>query len=133
MKRVFHHYEKWEEYHSGMWRNVPTNERDYFAQNVRAIITNPVSFRASMMRAIEEWPISCEHNLTAGRGINRSAWLWHAGACIATSASEDITRSVWHQITKEQQSIADSIAAECVMEWERKYLSGGQSVVQPLA
>lgn len=122
MKRVFHHYERWEEYHNGMWRTVPSEQVEIFATSVQAIITNPDSFRAACMRAVNEWPISCEHNLTAGRGINRSAWLWHAGACIATSASEAITRMVWHRISKDIQSVADSIAAECVVEWEKEYL-----------
>lgn len=119
--RVFHHYEKWEEYRWGMWRIVTGEEREPYFHSVRRILESPYLFRCSLYSAWTRWPISCEVNLT-NRSMNRAAWLWHAGACVVTGAPEDITRSAWPSITQEQRVEADRIAWEVVEEWEEGYL-----------
>lgn len=122
IRQVYHHWEKWEE--TPMWRRTPADERQARFDTARAIVVDRQAFRACLLRAVEEWPISCEHNLT-DLTLNRAAWLWHAASYIATGASEEVTRSVWGTLTNEQRRVADAIAWEVVAEWESARMLGG--------
>lgn len=73
-----------------------------------------------MYRAIEEWPNSCEVNLTS-RANNRQAWLGHAACCIAIECPEEPTRAAWWTLTQAQRDAGDEAAAEVIREWERRY------------
>lgn len=121
LTRVYCHYEQWEEYRWGMWRIIDSEERAKLAPKVIDILVRPELFRASLYSALMRWPMSVAVNCT-NRSMNRAAWLWHAGACIATGAPEDVTRSVWMQITDAQRAEADRTALDVVHEWEHEYL-----------
>lgn len=121
LTRVFRHYELWEEFHHGMWRKIAAEDRRGYFDAARALILQPEAFRECMRRVLREWPVSCEVNLTS-MSTNRPAWLWHAGACLATAAPEDVVRSVWPTLTDDEREAADRIAAEVVAEWERSYV-----------
>ena len=73
-----------------------------------------------MMKAVNDWPISCEVNLTAS-SINQRAWLGHAGCCIAAGSPEDCTRLGWHMLTEEEQDKANAAADRAIEEWARRY------------
>jgi len=120
MKRVFYPYHLWEEYKSGMWRICPTSEKDHFAEQSAALMRETSSFKESMQKALTDWPISCEKNLSA-RCMNRRAWLGHAGCCIATGSPEEATRQGWHYLTEEEQIDANRVADEVIAEWEATY------------
>jgi hypothetical protein len=109
--RIYHHYEKLEEYHAGMWRRVSGEKRKEHIANAADLMKAPADFRDAMMRAIDEWPMSCEANLTA-EVVNRIAWLGHAGCCIVANAPEDCTRSAWHTLDRFEQDVANKMADE---------------------
>ena len=80
---------------------------------------DPVAFEAAMMRAIWEWPLSCEAALTTP-SLNRRAFMGHAGCCIATGSPEDLTRLAWHRLDKEQQDAANAAADRAIEAWEKR-------------
>jgi hypothetical protein len=123
LKRVYHHYERLEEFMCGMWRIVTTTEkRRPYRDAAAALMRDPEAFKAAMLRAVHEWTFSCEHNLTS-MASNRIAWLGHAGTCLATSAPEDITREAWWTLTPSEQDEANRVAAEALAVWERQYIA----------
>lgn len=111
--RVFHPYHKLEEFHAGMWRIVRgVARKDYIAASAE-LMKSPHDFKDAMLRALDEWPISCEANLTA-ESVNRIAWLGHAGCCIATGSPEEATRVGWHTLEPDEQDEANRVADEVV-------------------
>lgn len=121
MKRLYHHYEKWEEISCGMWRNVPIPERQALHDGAAALMKDADAFFSAMQRATKEWTYSCQHHLTGG--FNRQAWIGHAGCCLAVGSPEDITRLAWHTLTKDEQDRANAAADRAIAEWERRHLS----------
>jgi hypothetical protein len=123
MKRVYHHYEKWEETHAGMWRRPTGAERQEWIGKVAAFMADTDKFKAAMLRAIKEWPISCEANFTCS-SVNKQAWLGHAACCIAIGCPEEPTRSAWWTLSQELRDAADAAAAEVIMIWQADYIGG---------
>lgn len=120
MRRVYHHYEKWEETKAGLWRRPTGEERQALIANCAVFMADTSAFRRAMERAIEEWPISCEANFTT-KSINRQAWLGHAACCIAIGCPEEPTRAAWWKLTQMQRDLADEAAAEVIKIWEQRY------------
>jgi hypothetical protein len=120
VKRVYHHYERLEEFRDGMWRNVRGDERWPLVNAAAALMRDAPAFKTAMLRAVREWPVSCEHNLTAS-SVNRIAWLGHAGCCLAAQSPEDLTRLAWHTLNQAEQDEANRVAAEALNEWESAY------------
>ena len=119
-ERIYHHYEQLEEYKRGMWRIVRGEDRKKYAEKAAALMRNPRAFKDAMRKAVAEWPLSCEHNLSAV-DTNRLAWLGHAGCCNTVGSSEENTRIGWHMLSPWEQSEANRVAQEVVEEWEAQH------------
>ena len=119
-ERVWRHYSEWEETHAGLWRRVAGMERDELINKCSVFMADTSRFKAGMLRAIDEWPVSCEVNFTTP-SLNRQAWLGHAACCIAIGCPEEPTRAAWWTLTQEQRDAGDEAAAETIKEWERRY------------
>jgi len=116
MDREYFHYEDLEEWHGGMWAIVRGKQRTTNAENAANLMRNPVAFESAMMQALEEWPNSCKHNLTAEE-TNRLAWLGHAGCMIGVQSPEENTRLGWHMLNKKEQDIANKTAKKVLHSW----------------
>lgn len=73
-----------------------------------------------MIRVADEWPSSCEQNLTK-RDTNRKAWIGHAAVAMAIQCPEDIVRQAWGFLTEAQQELANQKAQEAIEYWEQKH------------
>lgn len=119
--RVYFHYEDLEEFRCGMWRIVRGEQRTTNARNAANLMRDSAAFSAAMRRAIREWPNSCVHNLTAD-GVNKLAWLGHAGNCIGVGSPEENTRIGWHMLTPAEQDEANRTAQQVLDEWTATYV-----------
>jgi|JI9StandDraft_1071089.scaffolds.fasta_scaffold17493_4 hypothetical protein len=121
MRRVYRHYTDMEEYRpDGMWRNVAGQEqRQAYIDAASTLMADPVRFKDAMLRAIEEWPNSCEVAMTTP-SLNHLAWFGHAGCCIATGSPEDCTRLAWHTLDEYEQAAANDVASQVIAEWRRR-------------
>jgi hypothetical protein len=120
LKRVYYSFEKWEDYQFGMWRKIPFSQEPIFLEAAIRFTGDAELYGKYMIRAINEWPNGCEHNLTCV-GMNRQAWIGHAATCIALTSPEYITRLAWHQLTQEQQDLANAQADIAIKIWEDNY------------
>jgi hypothetical protein len=108
-----------EEYKTNMWKQIPVEQRESKVIQSRDLMLDFELFKASMIKAVDEWPYSCEANLSASV-INHQAWLGHAGCAINHDAPEDLTRQAWSMLTKEQQDLANKAANEAKEYWVSK-------------
>lgn len=121
IKRVFHRWEKCEEYKTNMWRAVPPEDRDDYVAKSRQLMLDCDAFELAMRKAVDEWPFSCEAALSAST-MNHQAWIGHAGCAIAHNAPEDLTRQAWRTLTKEQQDAANAAADRVIAYWRENYI-----------
>jgi hypothetical protein len=115
--RVYHHYEKWEEYPGGLWKKILGPDRDASVEKAVAFTGDAQLYGKWMMKVLIAWPISCEHNLSCS-SMNRQAWIGHAACCLAIGCPEDVTREAWHRLTDEQRSDANAMADAAISTWE---------------
>jgi hypothetical protein len=120
MKRKYHPFNIWEENKFGLWKMMCGKEKEEMLQKAIKFTGDHLLYGSFMLRAVKEWPISCEHNLSAS-SMNRQAWIGHAACCIALGCPESITREAWHFLTKEQQDLANLQADNAIKIWEEKY------------
>ncbi len=119
--RVYHPYSEWEEYHFGMWSDVAAADRERLFLRTVAFMADTSRYGAAMFRVVDEWPISCEHNLTC-LGMNRQAWIGHAAAALELGSPESITREAWHHLSDAQRLAANAEAARAIGTWESAYV-----------
>lgn len=120
MQQVWVHYELWEEYYAGMWRNVYGEERKLYLKRAIKFTGNAKLYGKWMMIVVKKWVYSCLHNLS-NQSINHQAWIGHSACCLAIGCPEDITRLAWHRLTQQQQDEANAMADKAIAEWERMY------------
>ena len=115
MERIFHHYNKWEDYHAGMY----DESKDGRAERVikaAEILGTPDTCRKAMEKVVAEWKKATEYNLSNAE-INRKAWLGQAACCCWAGIHEDETREAWGIMTEAQRIEANAIAASIIRGW----------------
>ena len=118
MERIFHHYNKWEDYHAGMYDECKDGRQER-VKKAAYILGTPQICREAMEMVIAEWELATEYNLS-NDGINRKAWLGQAACCCYSGIHEDETREAWGILTEEQRTEANRIAASLIKKWVRK-------------
>ncbi len=103
----------------GMWRIPFPADRDRHVNRSAALMSNPGRFRDAMLRALTDWPKSCEVAMITP-GLNRRAWIGHAGCYLATGSPEETTRLGWHQLDEGEQWAANDAADQAIAEWHRR-------------
>lgn len=121
IKRVFHRWERCEEYKSNMWKVIPIHERDDAQENSRNFMIEHDAFEIACMRVVDEWPFSCEAALSAST-MNHQAWIGHAACALNHGAPEDITRLAWRTLSQEQQDLANAAADRAISCWREGYI-----------
>ena len=118
MKRIFHHYNKWEDYHAGMY-DESKDGRQERVQMAAHILGTPDICEKAMRKVVAEWEIATEYNLSNAE-INRKAWLGQAACSCYAGVHEDETREAWGIMTEKQRIKANQIAACIIKEWLKK-------------
>lgn len=121
IKRIYHHFSKCEEFKSIMWQtSLGIDKQEKIQQCVR-FMSDTDLFSAAMKLVVNEWPTSCEANLT-NAGINQVAWLGQAAAAIAIECPEDITKESWGLLDNEKQVLANNAAKMHIKKWKDAHL-----------
>lgn len=117
IQRIYHRWEKWECYKAGFFEEHPPEgmtEQD--CQNKYAEFLKDLKlFKSAAYRVIDEWPNSCEHNLT-NSNMNRIAWIGQSSVCIHYGIPAKY-RGGFHLLSYDEQLAANSTALEVINYW----------------
>lgn len=119
IKKIYHPYWLWEEVKHNMWGNV--QNRSEMLEKAIEFTGNHVLYGKYMIKVVDKWKYSCEHNLT-DISQNRRAWIGHAACALAFQCPEDIVRSAWHHLTDKQRELANKEADKAIKYFESKHL-----------
>lgn len=87
----------------------------------KELLSNREKCDAAMRNVINEWPISAQQHLSK-HWINRNPWLGQAACNYAVNATEEETRIAWNfYMSKEEQAMANAIADQVILDWEKQY------------
>lgn len=117
MKQIYHPYWNWEDFKAGMWGKVGPQDELSMLGHAIEFTGNHELYGQAMLRVIEEWPITCEHNLS-NESQNRRAFIGHAAVCLELGIPEYIVRMAWGKLTQEQQDLANKAADIAIGKWE---------------
>lgn len=129
MKQFFIHYEKWEDFQSGMYRLNYELNRDQFVIDAIWLLKNQPEFYSAMNELIEKWPIASKVNLT-NNSQNKRAWLGAAACCYKHNTPEYLTRVAWNLLNKEDQDKANISAEKIISGFNLNFQSNGQTVLE---
>lgn len=99
-----------------MWSIVGKEREEQILPHAIEFTGNAELYGAAMLRVVNEWPISCEHNLT-NPSINRKAWIGHAACCLQHGWPEYVVRAAWKHLTPQQQAKANKAAQKAISVW----------------
>lgn len=116
MTRVYHHHDKWEDFHAGQYARI---YRDQLVgqESAAALLSDPATLYEAMSAVAREWPYATEHNLS-NLEQNRRAWLGQAACCREFGLPDFVTKNAWNALTREAQNAANAVAETVIQEWE---------------
>lgn len=117
LTRIYHPYWDWEEVEANMWGTVDNREK--YLKKAIEFTGDHKLYGRFMLKVVDDWPLSCEHNLS-NKTQNRKAWIGHAACALAMGCPEDIVREAWKYLTEDQQNKANQKALEAIETWENK-------------
>jgi hypothetical protein len=117
IKRIYHSWDKWEDYKAGFYNNVSGKDKAEMIEKVIELFTDPVLTRKYMIKVIKDWFFSCEQNLT-NNGMNKIAYIGQAACCLYAGIPSTVTMEAWSKVPNDYKVIADSIANDVLKEWE---------------
>lgn len=126
MKRIYHRYEKWEDFNNGMYRKLSKEDEDKLLPEIIEFTGDYMLYGAAMLEVINVWKYSCEHNLT-DLSVNRRAWVGHAACSFKKNYPEYLVREAWNTLSKKQQDLANKMADEAIVEWELKHKNNAKA------
>lgn len=129
MKQVFHPYQTWEGYKSGMYE-PQKDGRSNRVMKAQRLLTDLEALKREMTRVTVEWPIETEHVLT-DKSISHRAWLGQSACNIYADVKEDETREAWGYLTNKQRKEANKVADAVDRQWCEQY--EGESKKKQLA
>lgn len=119
MERIYHRYEKWECFKNGFFRNVSGEEKKELSKKVIELFEDSKKTKEFMLKVINEWVFSCEHNLT-NISLNRVAWLGQSACCIYAKIPYSLTMENWRYVSEDKRKVACEIAEKIIKEYESK-------------
>lgn len=110
---IWHPWNILEEFNSPMWGDVA--HKNTWLKIAIEFTGDAELYGYWMMKVIEKWPLSCEHNLT--KPGDKRPWIGHAAVALAINCPEHIVRLAWSHLTQEQQIKANKKAEEAIIKW----------------
>ena len=118
MKRVYHHYTKWEDYQHRMYDEVKEGREERIQKAIELLSNEDLCYRY-MKRVTSEWAVACEHTFT--NRFNHRSFLGQCACNIYADVKEDETRKAWWHLSEEQRYKANHIADMVYEEWRLSY------------
>lgn len=95
------------------------HKEELIVREARELLKNSDLLYLYMSLVVRRWKHAAEQNLS-NTSMNRRAWLGQAACCFYAFAPENLTKQAWHELTDEEQTLANAIADKVIREWEQK-------------
>lgn len=119
MERIYHSYDKWEDFKHGFYDSVSGKNKELLIESVAELFSSPELTEEYMQRVLNEWVFSCEHNLT-NTSLNRIAYLGQSACCLYAKVPSSVTIGAYSKLPKEIRDRSDKIARILIKRWEQK-------------
>lgn len=119
MKRIFHSWDKWEDYRHNFHGGVGVYQKDNTLELYASLLKDLTKFEAALKIIISEWKYSCEHNLT-NDSMNRVAYLGQASCALVYNVPSSVSMGGYNLLTNEEKSAADAMAKKYLDLWLEK-------------
>lgn len=116
MVRIWHSWDKWEDYKHNFYGGVGEYQRDKTLELYASLLRDLPKFEAALKVIISQWKCSCEHNLTHV-GLNRVAYLGQAACALLYNVPHTVSMGGYNLLTDEQKTAADAMAQKYVDLW----------------
>lgn len=119
MKRIYHHYEKWEDFQHGLYCKTTGKDEKHdeiLVGQCKRLLSDQKWFYLVAKEMLHNWPVSADVNLS-NPNRNRQAWIGQASCCYALSAPEFITKFAWNQMTSKDRELANKTADMIFKIW----------------
>jgi len=120
MNRVFHPYDKWEDYRHNFYGGVQEYDKDNTLERYASLLKDSDKFEAALQVIIRDWPYACEHNLT-NENMNRIAYLGQAACALIYNVPHNVSMGGYNLLTLSEQKTADAMAKKYLDLWTEKY------------
>ena len=123
IKRIYSHYETWEDYKNGMYEEKNDDNKFYRITQSIILLSTPMLLYDSMLQVTKEWCISSDFNLS-NTSSNRKAWLGQSACNLKIGATESEVRKAWNTISEYEKICANNVANAVINVWENNYRRG---------
>ncbi len=122
MKRIFHPWDKWEDYRHNFYGGVRTDySKDNTLELYAKFLRDLPAFEAALKTITTQWVHSCEHNLT-NVSMNRIAYLGQASCALVYGVPHSLSMGGYNLLTDEEKTAADAMAQKYLSLWEAQYV-----------
>lgn len=120
MNRIFHPWDKWEDYRHNFYGGVHDYDKDDTLNLYAGLLRDTKKFEAALQVIIRDWPYSCEHNLT-NESMNRIAYLGQASCALIYNVPHNISMGGYNLLTPDEQKSADAMAKKYLDLWIERH------------
>lgn len=118
VKRVYHHYTKWEDFQSGMYNEIKEGRDERIQKAIKCLTDDEICY-TYMKKVANNWKYACEHTFT--NAFNNQAFLGQCACFMYGGVRDNETRMAWGLLTPEQRYNANGIADRVYKEWVEEY------------
>ena len=117
MERIYHPYTRWEDYKAGFYDNCSGEEKSNLIQKGIEMFNSEKLTKENMLRVVNEWIFSCEHNLS-NPAVNKIAYIGQGACCVYAGIPSTVTMELWNKLDKKTQERANLIALKTIEKWK---------------
>ena len=115
--RIYHPWDKWEDYESNFYNNCTGEEKEGQILKVLEMFNDSDLTRKCMFYVVDNWKYSMEHNLT-NSSMNKIAYIGQSACAHFNKIPSTVTMEAWSLLTQENKDRADGIALEAISRWK---------------
>lgn len=120
MKRIYHPYWLWEDHKAGFYENCSGENKELLILKGIEMFNCEIKTTENMLRVINEWQYSCEHNLT-NESLNKIAYIGQSACCLYSNIPNKVTMEIWNKLEKNIQDRSNKIANDILNIWKQKH------------
>jgi hypothetical protein len=120
MKRIYHPYWLWEDHKAGFYENCSGENKELLILKGIEMFNCEIKTKENMLRVINEWQYSCEHNLT-NESLNKIAYIGQSACCLYSNIPNKVTMEIWNKLEKNVQDRSNKIANDILNIWKQKH------------